>query len=396
MITRSGRTPDDLSPNEFAEARARIGDIPYDLTVSNPTQCGFAYPTNLLEGLSRSSTLSYRPDPKGPRSTREAIAAEYRRWGISVDPDRVTLTASTSEAYSFLFKLLCDPGDVILVPSPSYPLFDHLTRLDAVEAVTYDLERDGGWRVDFSHLERASDQTRAVIVVHPNNPTGSHVHPEDADRLVALCRDRGWALIADEVFLPFPLGGGPGDDRSFAAVEDCLCFSLGGFSKSVGLPQLKLAWIVTSGPAEDVRTTLEGLDFITDAYLSVSTPTAAAAKEVLAAGEVIRAEISSRCRSNLETLRRLAESEPSVTVLPVAGGWSVTLRIPLVTGEEDFCVRLLAECGVAIYPGHFFGFRNSGYVVASLLPATACFEGGVRRTLDFIRREINGAAENPR
>ncbi|MDX2436435.1 MAG: pyridoxal phosphate-dependent aminotransferase [Acidobacteriota bacterium] len=393
MIKRSRRVPNDLTPNAFTEARARLGDIPFDLTISNPTLVDFASPPDLLEILRDPSGLIYRPDPRGPWSSREAVAAEYRRWSVPVDPDRVTLTASTSEAYSFLFRLLCDPGEAVFVPSPSYPLFDHLARLDAVEVLTYDLERDGGWRFDFSSLEKAPEQVRAVVVVHPNNPTGSFVHPSDRDRLVALCRDRGWALVADEVFLPYPLDGGPGDDRSFAEVEDCLCFSLGGLSKSIGLPQLKLAWIVTSGPEDEVRTALEGLEYVADAYLSVSGPIALAAPKLLAAGELVRREISSRCRLNLETLRRIAEREPSVGVLPVGGGWSATLRIPLLTREEDFFVRLLTECGVAIYPGYFFDFPNGGFAVASLLPTTSCFEDGVGRIMDFVRQTVDETAQ---
>lgn len=389
MNPLSGRIPDDLSANEYARARARLGSIPYDLTVSNPTCCGFSYPPDLLDGLGDPAGLSYDPDPRGARSAREAVAAGYRHWGAAVSPNRVTLTASTSEAYSFLFRLLCDPGDAILVPSPSYPLFDHLARLDAVHALTYDLEREGGWRIDFSALETAPERTRAAVVVHPNNPTGSYVHPEDALRLASLCRDRRWALIADEVFLSYRIDGGAGDDRTFAEEENCLCFSLGGLSKSVGLPQLKLAWIVTGGPAEAVRKALEGLDFLADAYLSVSGPVASAAPSLLATGSSVHCEISSRCRTNLGVLRGLAADEPSVSVLPVGGGWSAMLRIPLVTREDEFFMRLLTECGVAMYPGYFFGLAASGYAVASLLPTPACFEGGVRRALDFIRRSID-------
>jgi len=388
MITRSGRIPDDLSLNRLAAARSRIGDVSFDLTVSNPTQCGFEYPANLLEDLASPSALVYRPDPRGPRSAREAVAADYRSRSISVDPDRVTLTASTSEAYSFLFKLLCDPGDAVLVPSPSYPLFDHLARLDAVQCVPYDLEPDGGWRIDCAGLEDAPDRTRAVVVVHPNNPTGSYVHPADADRLVALCRHRGWALIADEVFLSYPLDGGPGEDRTFAVVADCVCFTLGGLSKSAGLPQLKLAWIVAGGPDDDVDSSLEGLDVVADAYLSVSTPVAAAATRLLAAGVEIRRQIGGRCRSNLENLRRLVRSEPSVSVLPVGGGWSATLRLPQIGDDDELYVRLLTECGVAIHPGYYYDFPAGGYAVVSLLPEKAVFDEGARRFVDFIGRTV--------
>ena len=388
MTFHSRRIPDDLTPNRLALARAGLGGIPHDLTVSNPTVCGFAYPPGLLKGLGGPAAFVYRPEPRGPRSARCAVAADFRRWAVEVDADCVVLTASTSEAYSFLFKLLCNPGDAVLVPTPSYPLFDHLARLDAVEALPYGLDSDAGWRFDFSHLEDAPERVRAVVVVHPNNPTGSFVHPADADRLVALCRDRGWALIADEVFLSYPLDGGPGDDRTFAAVEDCLCFTLGGLSKSIGLPQLKLAWIVASGPDAEVCTSLEGLDVVTDAYLSVSTPIASAAPGLLAAGGPIRLQISERCRANLGTLRRLTRSESSMSVLPVGGGWSATVRLPVIGDEEEFFVRLLSECGVAIHPGYFYDVPARGFAVLSLLPEEAAFDEGVRRFVDFIGRTI--------
>jgi aspartate/methionine/tyrosine aminotransferase len=395
MMMRSRRIPDDLGPNAFAEARARLGEIPFDLTISNPTLCGFTYPASLLEGLRDPTVLRYCPDARGARSAREAVAAEYRRLSVAVDPDRVVLTASTSEAYSFLFRLLCDPGEAVLVPSPSYPLFDHLARLDAVEALTYDLEGAGNWRFDFSALEQAPGHVRAVVVVHPNNPTGSHVHPADRDRLVALSRDRGWALIADEVFLHYPLDGGPGDDGTFAGVDDCLCFSLGGLSKSLGLPQLKLAWIVASGPHAEVRAALEGLEYVADAYLSVSGPIALAVPGLLASGDLIRDQISVRCRSNLDTLRRLASREPSVSVLPMGGGWSATLRIPMVTPEDDFFVELLTACGVAIYPGYFFDFPHGGFAVASLLPTEACFRDGVMRLLEYVGNTVSRETAPP-
>ncbi len=385
MTIRSRRIPDDLTPNILAVARARLGDIPYDLTISNPTVCGFAYPPDLLAGLGDPLALSYHPDPRGPRSARQAVAADYLRWAVEVDPDHIMLTASTSEAYSFLFRLLCDPGDAVLVPSPSYPLFDHLAQLDAVEALTYDLDRDGGWRIDFANLDNAPDHVRAVVVVHPNNPTGSFVHPADADRLVSLCRDRGWALIADEVFLDYTLDGGPGADGSFAAVGDCLCFALGGLSKSVGLPQVKLAWIVTGGPDDLVRSALEGLEYVADAYLSVSTPIAVAAPGLLAAGERIRPEIGDRCRANLDTLRTLARLEPSVRVLPVGGGWSAVLQVPAVGDDDELCVALLEKWGVAVHPGHFFGFDRGGFLVLSLLVPEPVFTTGARHLLAAMR-----------
>jgi aspartate/methionine/tyrosine aminotransferase len=383
MPHRSRRVPADLSLNRLAEARARIGKIPYDLTVSNPTECGFLYPPNLLADLADPRGLTYEPDARGPMAARRAVAAQYERWNASPDEQRVVLTASTSEAYTFLFRLFCDPGESILVPAPSYPLFEHLAHLDGIEAPTYDLDADANWRIDFSRLERSPTKVRAVVVVHPNNPTGSFVHPDDRERLVVLCRDRDWAVIADEVFLPYPLDGGSGDGSSFASVEDCLCCTLGGLSKSLGLPQLKLAWVAVSGPEELVEPTLDALDYVTDTYLSVSSPVALAAPQLLADGAPLRKAITDRCLANLVTLRDLVAEHPAVSAAPVGGGWSAVLRVPSVVEQEDLCLRLL-ERGVAIHPGYLFGFPGDGWFPISLLPPVDRFAEGARLLLDFL------------
>jgi len=394
MVHRSRRIPRDLSLNRLAAARARIGRIPFDLTESNPTACGIAHPRDLLAGLADPRGLLYEPDPRGLWSARTAVATEYRRWGVEVDPDRIVLTASTSEAYAFLFRLLADHGDSILVPEPSYPLFEHLARLDGIEALPFGLDPDDGWRLDFEALEKDERKVRAVIVVHPNNPTGSFVHPEDRDRLTAMCRDRGWALIADEVFLPYPLDGGPGDGTSFAGIEGCLCFTLGGLSKSVGLPQLKLAWIVASGPDDEVENALEGLEYVADAYLPVSTPVALAAPSLLSKGATVREAIGARCRANLETLRRRAANRPSVEALPAGGGWSMVLRVPTILDDEELCLRLLEDGGVAVHPGFFFGFPGEGYLVLSLLPPARVFADGVRSLLDVLADTLTSRADS--
>jgi aspartate/methionine/tyrosine aminotransferase len=229
---------------------------------------------------------------------------------------------------------------------------------------------------------------RAVVVVHPNNPTGSFVHPDDRERLVALCRERDWALIADEVFLPYPIDGGPGEGTTFATVEDCLCYTLGGLSKSLGMPQLKLAWVVTTGPKELVEPALEGLDYVADAYLSVSTPVAAALPALLAAGAPVHDAIAERCRVNLETLRRLASNHGAMTLAPVGGGWSAVLRVPSVLGDEDLCLTLLLERGIAVHPGQLFGFPGDGRLVISLLPPVERFADGVRTLLGFLAQTL--------
>jgi len=304
---------------------------------------------------------------------------------VEVDPGRVVLTASTSEAYSLLFKLFCNPGETILAPTPSYPLFDQLSRLDGVRIHPQPLRPDDDWRPDLTVLDDAPSSTRALIVVHPNNPTGSHVHPDDAAALAARCRERGWALLADEVFLPFPLDGGPGSKCSFANRSDTLTFTLGGLSKSVGLPQLKLAWIVVGGPPDLVDQALDRLAYIADAYLSVSTPVALAAPRLIQAAAGIQSAIAHRCRTNLETLRRVAAGFPAVSVPTVGGGWSALVRLPAVLSDEEIAVRLLSERGVAIQPGFLFDLPSEGTIVLSLLTPEPIWEKGLEEIFDAVR-----------
>lgn len=389
MASFSRRTPDDQRPNRLASARARLGEPAFDLTESNPTRCRLPYPEDLLGALADPRGLVYRPEPKGPLAARAAVARQYLGWGVELDPERVVLTASTSEAYGFLMRLLADPGDRLLVPSPSYPLFDQLARLDAVSLVPYALDVEDGWRPDLDALAAAPEGCRALVVVHPNNPTGSFIQPEDAARLGELCRARGWALIADEVFLPYPLDGGPGSDRSFAATSSCLTFSLGGLSKSVGLPQLKLGWIAVSGPSEELPAALARLDYVADAYLSVSTPVALAAAQLLERGLPVQRAIAGRCRANLDRLRELAGATPAVTVLPVGGGWSVVLRVPSLLDDEGLAVHLLESAGVAVHPGYLFDLPGEGYLVLSLLPPEELFGEGVRRLLAAVDRLVD-------
>jgi hypothetical protein len=376
--------PADLRVNRISETLARLGTPPFDLTVTNPTACGIPYPDGLLAALADPGALRYQPDPRGAPAARAAVAEEYRRHGVTLDPGRIVLTASTSEAYSFLFKLLCEPGEAVLTPLPSYPLFEHLARVEGVRARAYHLEPEAGWRLDLGEIAAAGDDVRGVVVVHPNNPTGSLVPAADAADLARLCRRRGWALIADEVFLDYPLDAGGGS--SFAAASEALTFSLGGLSKSVGLPQLKLAWIAVGGPDDEVAAALARLEFIADTFLSVATPVQLALPELLRDGAAVRAAIAARCRSNLSRLRTAARACPAVSVPPVDGGWSAVLRFPAVVGEEELVLTLLAEDGVAVQPGFFFDFARDGYLVVSLLPAEGVFDGGIARVLARISR----------
>lgn len=385
MTRFSGRVPRSLTPNRLSEARASLGEVPFDLTVNNPTRCDLPYPKTLLEALADPGGLDYRPDSAGPPATRRAIASVYDQWGAEVDPSSILITGSTSEAYSLLFKLLCDPGDAVLVPTPSYPLFDQLSRLDGVVTTSFDLDPQDDWRPDLGQIAAASEQTRAVILVHPNNPTGSHIHPEDATAIVSLCRDRGWALIADEVFLPYRLDGGPGAGRSFAATTDCLSFTLGGLSKMAGLPQIKLAWIVLGGSDNARRSALERLDYIADAYLSVSTPVALAGPRLMVGALTVRAAISDRCRRNLEVLRRASAELPAVTVPVVGGGWSALLRLPTIMDDEELALHLLTERGVAVQPGYFFDLPDDGTFVLSLLTPEPVWRDGLAAIFETVR-----------
>jgi alanine-synthesizing transaminase len=379
----SSRTPADLRPNRIAVARAGCSPD-FDLAVSNPTRCGLPYPPDLLRPLAGPDGLVYRPDPRGLLGAREAVCGEIARLGADVAPERVVLTASTSEAYSFLFKLLCESGEAVLTPLPSYPLFEHLARVEGVHALPYHLDGEHGWRLDLRELTAAPANVRAVIAVHPNNPTGSYLHPDDAEVLEELCASRGWGLIVDEVFLDFPLAG---TGRSLAGSRTCLTFVLGGLSKSVGLPQLKLGWIAASGPDDVLAEALDRLEHIADTFLSVATPVQLALPALLEQGAPVRRALIERCRLNLATLGELVGGLPAVEVQPPGGGWSAVLRFPAVVDEEDLVVALLGD-GVAVQPGYFFDFPRDGYLVLSLLPELAVFREGVTRLLSRLARYI--------
>jgi len=379
----SSRLP-RLAPNALSQAleRARLAGVPLiDLTESNPTAVGLTYPPQLLAPLASDAGLTYRPDPRGLFDARAAVAGEYARAGVRVDPDRVLLSAGTSEAYGTLFKLLCDPEDDVLVPVPSYPLFDLLTRLEGVRPRPYRLDRHGRWSIDRAAIEEAvTDRTRAILVVSPNNPTGSVVTEDDRDWLAAFCGTRGMAIIADEVFGEYRLAPGP-RATSLAGEPRALTFTLGGLSKLVGLPQIKLAWTVVSGPDERVADAIRRLEVIADTYLSVSTPVQIAAGELLVQGRIIRRQIQDRLERNLSALRTAAASSPRITLHEPEGGWSAVVRLPSVEPEEAFALRLLEESRVVVHPGYFFDFDDEAFVVVSLLPDPGVFDEGVRRLL---------------
>jgi aspartate/methionine/tyrosine aminotransferase len=366
----SRRLPESLSPNALARARERVR-VEHDLTVSNPTLCGFPYPADLLAPLASSDGLVYRPDPQGMASAREALGAR-----LAVSPDRIVLAASTSEAYALLFKLLADPGDTVAFPAPSYPLIEHLARLEGLSPVPYRLDPDDAWRPDRGSLPAGA---RVLVAVSPNNPTGSYL---DGEALQALS-GAAPALVVDEVFRAFPLEAPTGPTS--VGFEDTLTFTLGGLSKELGLPQLKLAWIVVSGEEAAVTAAVERLGYLADQYLSVATPVQHALPTLLGRAAPVREAIAARCGINLRALRDLAQEVPEVSVPPVEGGWTALLRMPAVIGEEALALRLLEERGVAVQPGYFFDFPREGILVLSLLPPPASFHEGIRRVLHEVK-----------
>lgn len=379
----SSRLP-DLSSNRLSRAieSARAAGTSFvDLTESNPTQAGFDYPRDLLDPLSRVEALTYTPSPFGALDARRAVAADYARQGLRVAPERIVLTAGTSEAYSLLFKLLADAGDDVLVPRPSYPLFDHLTRLDTVVARPYALDDHGRWSIDVDSIERAATpRTRAVLVVTPNNPTGSYISRDECDWLASFCGTRGIAIVADEVFADYALDANAGAGSGRVVIQDrALAFALGGLSKSAGLPQVKLGWIAASGPAAQVDEALRRLDVICDAYLSVSTPVQIAAAELIARGGDIRSQIVERVRANLQTLHARIAAVPACSVRHTEGGWYAVLQVPSFEPEEDLVVRLLTEHHVLAHPGYFFDFPRESFLIVSLLPRPGVFADGIER-----------------
>ena len=385
----SSRTNWDLTPNrlaaELARMRARGREV-LDLAESNPTRCGFKHGgRTILKALAKPAALHYHPDPRGMRSARQAVAAYYRTRGrgagsLRVNPERILLTASTSEAYSFIFRLLCEPGDQVLAPSPSYPLFEFLAGLNDVELVPYPLVYDHGWQIDLHSLERAlSPRSRALVVVNPNNPTGSFVQPGELAALNRLCAQRGLALIADEVFLDYAHDGQA--RPSLAANRPVLTFALSGISKISALPQMKVAWAVVNGPKREVQRAMARLEVIADTFLSVNTPAQLALPVLLAQRRPLQAQVRRRIAANLRELQRQLASHPACRVLENEGGWYAVLRVPVTTGDEDLALGLLQRRGVLAHPGHFYGFAGEGHLVLSLIVPEGRFREGLLKLL---------------
>ena len=393
------RTNWNLSPNRLSEALSRhraAGRPLIDLTVSNPTECGFEYDAEaILSALANPAALKYEPNPKGLESARKAVADYYASKRVDVSADDILLTASTSEAYSFVFKTLCNPGEEILIPAPSYPLFSFLADIQDVKLVHYALVYDHGWQIDFHSLRQAiTPRSKAVVVVHPNNPTGNFCKPHETDELNEICSSNGLAIIADEVFLDFALT----DEKyqSFAANTEALTFTMSGLSKICGLPQVKAAWLAVSGPKQLKQEALARLEVIADIFLSVSTPVQLAIPQLLNPRHGIQSQVLTRIRTNLTELdRQLAsppnsvapegrpasEARPRCTRLAVEGGWYAILRVPAVRSDDDLALDLLQDHGVFVHPGHFYDFPSTGYLVLSLIPPVQKFYEGVASLL---------------
>ena len=379
------RTRWDLTPNALAQRLNVLrgkGEEVLDLTESNPTRCGFHYSKEFLADLADPAALTYEPSPKGLKVARVAVASVYGKKGAGIDPQRIFLTSSTSEAYSFLFRLLMNPGDELLVPSPSYPLFDYLASLADVKIVSYPLVYQNRWKVDLEELSsKITPKTRLILIVHPNNPTGSCVTKRELVGILQLCARHRIPLIADEVFAEYLDAPNPEIPPTLLGHPEVLIFSLGGISKFLGLPQMKLSWIAATGPEKDLTPALDRLELIADTFLSVATPVQLAFPHWLKRSAAIQSQIRERVSANRRWLLSLAPSA-SIENLHADGGWTAVLRTPGLQDEESFVLRLLEKRRVLLHPGYFFDFDGPGYFVVSLLPEEALFQKGIQLFLE--------------
>lgn len=381
----SARLNADLSPNAFTrllQTKRDAGEPLLDLIGSNPTHAGILYPSDeILVALPNPSVLRYDPEPSGMLRARQAVAAYYEERGIAAAPEQFLLTASTSEAYAYLFKLLCDPGDEVLVPRPSYPLFDYLAAMESVRVAQYPLNYDGAWHVDFAALEGAiHERTKALVVVNPNNPTGSYLKLEEMERLERICAPRSIAILSDEVFADYAFGPDTNRASTFLAARRALTFVMSGLSKVSALPQMKLGWIGVAGPADLAAHAQERLEWIADTYLSVGAPVQAAAPRLLELRRPIQDAVRARTRANLAQIERQAAGSP-VSLLNLEGGWCATLEVPRVRPEEEWTLELLRDDNVVVQPGYFYDFEREAFLILSLLTPEDVFAEGVRRLL---------------
>jgi aspartate/methionine/tyrosine aminotransferase len=386
----SRRTDWKLTHNRFTEAQLEIeknGRKLLDLAVSNPTRVGVEHDRQILQSLLNPEAMDYDPQPKGLLSAREAVANYYREQyeGIHFDPESLILTTSTSEGYSYVFRLLCNPEDEVLVPKPSYPLFEFLADLQDVKLVPYPLIYDHGWQIDFPSLQKAvNSRTRAIVVVHPNNPTGSYASQDEQSSLNRFCNEHGLALIVDEVFLDYAHDGIR--RLTFAANHQALTFTLSGLSKISAWPQMKLAWIASSGPAEQLHEAMQRMEVIADTYLSVNAPIQLAVPVFLEQRKKVQPFLLRRIQTNLMELDRLLVLQKSCVRLNVEGGWYAVLRVPVTQSDEDLAIAIMKNLSVLVHPGHFYDFSSDGYLVVSLITESKQFSEGIKRILDFLNQ----------
>jgi alanine-synthesizing transaminase len=390
----SKRTQWDLAETPWAQQLARMrasGVKLLDLTASNPTRCGLDYEQtpgqgSILTPLLDRQALLYDPNPRGSLAARQAVCEYYREQGAVLDPGHLILTTSTSEAYSFLFRLLCDPGDEVLIAQPGYPLLDFLAQLDDVRLTPYELFYDHGWQIDLAGLEgRVSSRTRAIAVVHPNNPTGHFTRAFERAALEKICCEHGLALIVDEVFLDY---GWTEAGASFArGPHEALTFVLSGLSKIAALPQMKASWIASFGPSADLAPALARLEVISDTFLSMNAPVQCALGSWLRERHSLRQQISTRVGHNLAFLDGLLARQKMVTRLAADAGWYAILRIPALEGDDQTALRLLSSERTAVFPGYFFGFPGGGWLVVSLLPQEEEFAEGATAVLKHFHED---------
>jgi alanine-synthesizing transaminase len=377
------RTLWNLKTNRLSESLARLraaGERVLDLTASNPTECGFKYDgASILKAFINPASLKYHPDPRGLTLARQAVCDYYGGRGEKVALQELILTTSTSEAYSFAFRLLCNPGDEVLVPRPSYPLFDFLAEIQDVSLVRYPLFYDHGWHIDLHALENAiTERTRAIIVVHPNNPTGHFVKPEERKKMNEICSAHGLAIIADEVFLDFSLA--QKNSPSFVVSQASLTLTMSGISKISGLPQMKAAWLAVSGPEPAKREALARLEVIADTYLSMNAPVQIALPALLAQRHAFQQQLVKRVRTNLEELDRQISEQTHCSRLEIEGGWYAVLRVPATRSDDELALALLEDGCVYVHPGHFYDLPE-GYIVLSLITPERDFALGMERVL---------------
>jgi hypothetical protein len=368
------------------EEKKQKGVKIFDLTASNPTTAGFDYPTDdILRALTQPQILQYEPNPRGLLSARQAVAEYYRRRGEPIEPEQIHLTTSTSEAYTFLFKLLTNPSQNILVPQPSYPLFDFLAGFEGVELVPYQLvyhNATGEWRIDFDALAGAINrQTRAIILVNPNNPTGSFLKRDELAQLIQICAMHQLSLIVDEVFSDYAFSSQPERIETLIGVSEVLTFVMSGISKILGLPQMKLGWIIVNGPEALRRQAQEYLELLADTYLSVSTPVQHAAPKWLELKPVLQSQISKRVKANWAFLQTQLANTTNCRLLRAEGGWYAILQSADFIPEEDLVLTLLDKDNVLVHPGYFFDFAKEGFLIVSLLPQPEIFHEGILRLL---------------